>query len=192
MSKRFKKISLKIEYLNLELEEVEELAATYLAKFNKEFYDEIAFVKSAQKLQKINPSHVNDSSVPPSPLIQKIYRNLAKILHPDVSQLERAEEEFKRASDCCDNHDLMGLITLSNKHKIDLPELTDEEYIIIETTLKETEKRIKSNQTTLAWMWCNSKEDKEALKQKIYQMINLNQEEFEKWKLEVAGIEPAS
>ena len=99
MSKRFKKISLKIEYLNLELEEVEELAATYLDKFNKEFYDEIAFVKSAQKLQKINPTKVDDSTPPPSPLIQKIYRNLAKILHPDVSQLANPEEEYKRGSD---------------------------------------------------------------------------------------------
>ena len=192
MSKRFKKISLKIEYLNLELEEVEELAATYLDKFNKEFYDEIAFVKSAQKLQKINPSDINDSSVPPSPLIQKIYRNLAKILHPDVSQLERTEEEFKRASDCCDNHDLVGLITLSNKHKIELPELTDKEYLTIEDYLSKTEEKIKSNQTTLAWIWCSSKEGKEDLKQKVYQMIGLDKEKFEKWKLEVAGIEPAS
>jgi len=182
LSKRFKKLNLKIEYLNLELEEVEELAVQYLKEFNKEFYDEIAFVKSAQKPQKTNPKPKDSSSPPPSPLIQKIYRNLAKILHPDVSQLENAEEEFKKVTDCCDNHDLVGLITLSNEHKLNLPELTDEEYIIIETALKETEKRIKSNQTTLAWMWCRSKEDKKVLKQKVYQMIGLNEEEFKKWK----------
>ena len=182
MSKRFKKISLKIEYLNLELEEVEELAATYLDKFNKEFYDEIAFVKSAQKLQKINPSHVNDSSVPPSPLIQKIYRNLAKILHPDVSQLANPEEEYKRVTECYDNLDLVGLLTISNKHQVEVPKLSDSEYLKIEDAVRETEVKIKSNQTTLAWMWCNSGEDRGMLKQKVYKMIGLNEQEYEKWK----------
>ena len=111
MSKRFKKISLKIEYLNLELEEVEELAEKYLEEFNKEFYHEIAYVKSTQKPQKTNPI-VNDDSTPPtSPLIQKIYRNLAKILHPDVSQLKNAEREYKKVTKCYDNHDLVGLLT---------------------------------------------------------------------------------
>ena len=63
--------------------------------------------------------------------------------------------------------------------------MTNEEYSTIEIALKETEKRIKSNQTTLAWMWCSSKEDKEVLKQKVYQMIGFDKEKFEKWKLEV-------
>ncbi len=192
MSKRFKKISLKIEYLNLELEEVEELAEKYLEEFNKEFYNEIAFVKSAQKAPKTNPTIVDDSTPPPSPLIHKIYRNLAKILHPDVSQVQNAEEEYKKVTEYYDNHDLVGLLTLSNAHQIELPELSDEEYLKIEDAIKDTEMKIKSSQTTLAWMWCNSQEDKELLKQKVYKMINLNQEEYEKWKLEVAGIEPAS
>ena len=192
MSKRFKKISLKIEYLNLELEEVEELAAKYLEEFNKEFYNEIVYIKSTQKPQKTNPI-VNDDSTPsPSPLIQKIYRNLAKILHPDVSELKNAEREYKKVTKCYDNHDLVGLLTLTNKHRIELPELSDKEYLKVEDAIKDTEMKIKSNQTTLAWMWCNSGEDKELLKQKVYKMINLNQEEYEKWKMEVAGIEPAS
>ena len=182
MAKRFKKISLKIEYLNLELEDVKELAEKYLQEFNKEFYNEIAFVKSAQKPQKINPTMVDDSTPPPSPLMQKIYRNLAKILHPDVSQLENAEEEYKKVTEYYDNHDLVGLLILSNAHQIELPELSDDEYLKIEDAIKDTEMKIKSNQTTLAWMWCNSQEDKELLKQKVYKMIGLNEQEYEKWK----------
>ena len=38
----------------------------------------------------------------------------------------------------------------------------------------------------------NECQDKEELRKKIYQMIGLNEEEFQKWKMEVAGIEPAS
>jgi len=182
VSKRFKKISLKIEYLNLELEEVEELAAKYLEEFNKEFYNEIAFVKSAQKPPKTTPLVVEDSTPPPSPLIQKIYRNIAKILHPDVSQLDNAEEEFKKVTECYDNHDLVGLLTLSNKYRIVLPKLSDDEYLKVEDAIKNTERKIKSNQTTLAWMWCNSGEDRELLKQKVYKMIGLNEQEYEKWK----------
>ena len=182
MSKRFKKISLKIEYLNLELEEVEELAEKYLQEFNKEFYNEIAFVKSTQNPPKTNPTIVGDSTPSPSPLIHKIYRNLAKMLHPDVSQVQNAQEEYKKVTEYYDNHDLISLLTLSNAHRIEPPELNDSEYLKIEQAIQHTEMKIKSHQTTLAWMWCNSQEDKELLKQKVYNIINLNQEEYEKWK----------
>ena len=188
MNKKFKKLSLKIEYLTLELEEVEELSKKYLKEFDKEFYDEMCFLNSSQKQGKNLSQPPNPPNTQTQPLIQKIYRNLAKILHPDVSQLENAEEEYKKVTKCYDNHDLVGLLTLSNAHQIELPELSDDEYLKIDDAIKDTEMKIKSNQTTLAWMSCNSQEDKELLKQKVYKMINLNQEEYEKWKMEVAGV----
>ena len=64
-----------------------------------------------------------------------------------------------------------------------MPELNDDEFLKIEKAIKDTEVKIKSNQTTLAWVWSNSEEDKSVLKEKVYQMIGLNKEEFKKWQI---------
>jgi len=192
LNKKFKKLSLKIEYLTLELEEVEELSKKYLKEFDKEFYDERCFLNSSQKQEKNFSQLPSPPNPQGQPLIQKIYRNLAKILHPDVSQIENSEVEFKKVTDCGDNNDLVGLIIIANRHNIELPNLSKKEYSLIEKAIQETENKIKSNQTTLAWMWCNSPEDKTTLKEKVYKMIGLNEKEYKKWKMEVAGIEPAS
>ena len=181
MSKKYKKLSLKIEYLNLELEEVEELSEKFLQEFDKEFYQELVFLKSAKKQQKTIPTPSVNPKPPPSPLIHKIYRNLAKILHPDISQVESAESEYKKVTGYYGKQDLVGLLTLANKYQLSIPDLTDEEYLKIENAIKDTEMKIKSNQTTLAWMWCNSEEEKDMLREKVYQMIGLNVEEFKKW-----------
>ena len=192
MSKRFKKITLKIEYLELESEEVDELSKKYSKKFDKEFYDEMCFLKSLQNEEELQPKCEPQSSPHSSPLVQKIYRNLAKILHPDTSLREDAEEQFKKLTECSDNDDLVGIIKMASENDIDLKFLNEEDYSVIEQAISETEKRIKTNQSTISWVWFNSIEDKEELRKKIYQMIGLNKEEFQKWKMEVAGIEPAS
>jgi len=192
LSKRFKKITLKIEYLELESEEVDELSKKYSQKFDKEFYDEMCFLKSLQNEEELQPKCEPQSSPHSSPLVQKIYRNLAKILHPDTSLREDAEEQFKKLTECGDNDDLVGIIKMASQNDIDLKFLSEEDYSLIEQAISETEKRIKTNQSTISWVWFNSIEDKEELRKKIYQMIGLNEEEFQKWKMEVAGIEPAS
>ena len=184
MSNKFKKLSLKIEYLSLELEEVDELASEYQEKFSKDFYNEIAFMKSFQKEQKKDIRSKPTRKPHPPPILQKIYRNLAKILHPDVSLLSNAEEEFKRVSDCYDNLDLSGLLIISNKYNIEIPNLSEEECFIINDALLKTEKKIASNQNTISWLWGSSHEDKEVLRKKIHEAIGINQEEFYKWKKE--------
>jgi|TARA_E500000305_G_scaffold109954_1_gene116387 hypothetical protein len=192
LSKRFKKITLKIEYLELEFEEVDELSKKYSQKFDKEFYDEMCFLKSLQNEEKLQPECKPQSSPHSSPLVQKIYRNLAKILHPDTSLREDAEEQFKKLTECSDNDDLVGIIKMASENDIDLKFLNEEDYSLIEQAISETEKKIKTSQSTISWVWFNSIENKEELRKKIYHMIGLNEEEFRKWKLEVAGIEPAS
>lgn len=182
MSKKLKKISLKIEYINLELEEVGELSDKYNDKFNQEFREEIAFLNSCKIAEKNKLINSSDKSPGPSSIVQKIYRNLAKIMHPDVSQLEESEEVFKRVISFYESDDLVGLISISNEHNIPPPDFTEDEMFVIEKYIEKKEKSINEVKTTIPWVWCNSSEDREELKKKVYKMIKFDEEAFRQWK----------
>lgn len=182
MSKKLKKISLKIEYINLELEEVGELSDKYNDKFNQEFREEIAFLNSCKIAEENKLINSSDKSSAPSSIVQKIYRNLAKILHPDVSQLEESEEVFKRVTSFYESDDLVGLISILNEYNISPPDFTEDEMLVIEKYIEKKEKSINEVKTTIPWVWCNSSEDREELKKKVYKMIKFDEEAFREWK----------
>jgi hypothetical protein len=181
LSKKFKKYSLKVEFLNLELEERDELFKEYNTNFNRDFRREIQYLNSIKKQEKKNNSIENTPKPKPSKLSQKIYRNLAKILHPDVSKVNDAESIFKTITDYYENDNLIGLISAYNEYKLDILDIGDEEFIFLEQKIKEAEDKIKNYEQTLCWIWQKSEEDKDMLKNKFYQLMGINKEEFENW-----------
>ncbi len=182
MSKKFKKYSLKVEFLNLELEERDELFKEYNVNFNKDFQEEIEFLNSTKKEEKIVENIESAPKPNPSKLSQKIYRNLAKILHPDVSKIDNAEDVFKTVTDYYESDNLIGLISIYNEHKMDIVDINDSEFEILESKIEEAEKKIKSYESTLSWVWHHSEENREFVKSIIYEIMGINKEEFENWK----------
>lgn len=182
MSKKFKKYSLKVEFLSLELEERNELFKEYNTTFNKDFQEEIMFLNSIKKEKEIVKKIESAPRAKPSKLSQKIYRNLAKILHPDVSKVENAESIFKEVTDYYENDNLIGLITFYNEHKLNILDVDESEICILEQKIKEAEDKIKNYEQTLCWVWQKSNEDKNILKEKFYQLMKINKKEFEEWK----------
>ena len=189
---QIQKILLKIQYVDLELQETLQFFDTYNESFSKEFREELAFLNSIQIVQKIPNETEGDPLPQPSSLAQKIYRNLAKKMHPDVSAIPNAEHEFKKLSNFYENDDLIGIISLANSHNLKVMNLAAEDIEIMEKKILQVENKIKEKKTTIAWKWATSTEDKEKLKEAVYRILNLDKEEFEKWKMEAAGIEPAS
>tara|TARA_R100000664_G_C2735285_1_gene124865 strand:+ start:653 stop:1207 length:555 start_codon:yes stop_codon:yes gene_type:complete len=182
LSKKFKKYTLKIEFLNIELEERDEMFKKYDEEFKKDFCDEIMFLNSVQKKEKKQTNTIEFTRPNPSKLSQKIYRNLAKILHPDISEEEDAETVFKKLSDYYEKDDLIGLIAMYNEYKSEMLDISDKEYQILEQKIKEVEIKIKSYENTLSWVWANAKIDKPLLKQKFYELMKIDKDEFEEWK----------
>ncbi len=182
MSKKFKKYSLKVEFLNLELEERGELFQEYNKSFHDDFRKEIEFLNSIKKEEKESNNIVDASKPTPSKLTQKIYRNLAKILHPDVSTIENADDIFKTVTDYYEKDNLMGLISVYNDHKLEMLDISDKEIELLEQKIVEAEKKIKNYENTLCWVWQNSEENKTTLKDRIYDIMGINKEDFEKWK----------
>ena len=113
---------------------------------------------------------------------QKIYRNLAKILHPDVSKIDNAEDVFKTVTDYYESDNLIGLISLYNEYKLDILDVDELEFDLLEEKIKEAEDKIKSYESTLSWVWHHSEENKEFVKNVIYEIMGINKEEFENWK----------
>jgi hypothetical protein len=181
LSKKFKKYSLKVEFLNLELEERDELFKEYNTNFNRDFRREIQYLNSIKKQEKKNNSIENTPKPKPSKLSQKIYRNLAKILHPDVSKIDNAEAIFKTVTDDYENDNLIGLISFYNEYKLDIVDISDEEFKLIEQKIVEAEEKIKKYESTLCWVWGNSIENKEDLKNEFYQIMGIDKEKFKEW-----------
>lgn len=177
-----RKLFLKIEYLSLELEETNENSQEYQKLFNRDFQREIQYLNSVQNKEKIviHPE-INTTKSHPK-FVQKIYRNIAKKLHPDISQAPNAEEIFKEVTDNYETNNLIGLIMTCNQHKISLPDLTDENIQEIEENIKVTENKINDQRKTLAWIWGSATKDKDQLKDRVCELIGINKEDFEKWK----------
>lgn len=182
MSRKLKKIFLKVEWINLENEETDEILSRYNKKFANDFSGEISYLNSSKNKQKKEPKASLDDSIPSSPLAQKIYRNLAKKVHPDVSKKSDAHEVFKRLSKYYENNNLIGLISISNDYDIILPDLCSEDFLDIEKEIIQAQKRISQKKTSLAWVWATSKEDKDKLKKIVYQTLDLDENSFLEWK----------
>lgn len=184
MSRKLKKIFLKIEWIDLEIEELDELFSKYSKEFEKHFRYELAYINSSKTVQKKESDSLPKPIPQQSLLAQKIYRNLAKKMHPDVSKLKNAVEEFKKLSNYYESDDLVGLISISNKYNIVLPNLCDKELLDIENKILQKENQINQKKSTLAWIWATSKEDKDKLKKIVYQTLKLDESDFSNWKKE--------
>ena len=183
---------MKAEWLELEYQETIDLFKKYNDQFIKDFAEELSFLNSMQNESKKTPVSDHDTSTPSHSIIQKIYRNLAKKIHPDVSEAPTAEVDFKKLSLLHENDDLIGIISLANQYNIGLQNITEDEIEFIKQKMAHKEKQIAHKHSTIAWIWGTSQDDKNKIREIAYGVLNLDKEKFEKWKLEVAGIEPAS
>jgi hypothetical protein len=53
---------------------------------------------------------------------------------------------------------------------------------LIENYIANKEDSISKKKNVIPWVWYHSKEDKEVLKEKVYEMINFDIKGFEEWK----------
>ena len=64
--------------------------------------------------------------------------------------------------------------------------------MFIKQKMTDKEKQIMQRHSTIAWMWGASSIDESEKRKKVYEILKIDKKKFEEWKLEVAGIEPAS
>lgn len=188
MNPKTKKILLQVELAHLELVEAEQLFTQYNEEFIKEFGEELRFLESqksplkdAQKQHKKILPPINEVAPSASDLVQNLYRNLAKKIHPDVSSHLNAVVLFKRLTNLYEKGDVVGILSLAVEAQIELPPFQENDYKLIEKKIKHRYKKVTDISQRLAWVWKKNKNDPK-IKEIIYTTLELDLEEFTNWK----------
>ncbi len=174
MNYKVKKTFLEVELIELEYQETLELWEEYNKNFNEDFRSELQSMNNVEKKQintikekkKVKPSK--------SHLVKRIYRNLAKIMHPDVCKDEDAEEQYKKLTKMYDDNDLVGIICYANSKSLKLSFIEAADCEFISKKIEEKRKFIFEKKQTVSWFWATSEKEEEEKKKIIYDSLGLN------------------
>ena len=151
--KNLKKLIYQYKFLKLELDDKKEEHSNLSVEFESLFsdiipqkeFDEENVVKEA--LDKENAEKKPKEEV--SDKVKKIYKDVAKKLHPDKGG---DDETFKELNDRYNANDLLGVVELAAENNIDFDISEEDEQHLIET-ITQMSHRIEHYKTTLAYVW---------------------------------------
>jgi len=159
-AKRFKKLQKELDYWQSELEYVQEILNEWhykfeeyhrkycadhnidLAELNKQNSKEVAQIlpklvkKEAQFEDKTDEKH-----------FKKIYKQLARKLHPDLGG---DEEEFKKVTTALHEKNFNKILDICSKHDI-IIEMSEELNKILEKQIETTKNKINMEKSTYSW-----------------------------------------
>ncbi len=142
-------------------------------KYNQRLDDDI------KKTIKIDKKKENTDTEPienkikkdPSKETKKIYREIAKVTHPDKANDELLKLIYIEATDLYNSDDKIGLYKICDKLNIDyVIDENDEEFI--KYKIEDMRKKIFFLESTYTWKWLNT-EDDEKKSEIILKFINM-------------------
>jgi len=153
MMKNLKKLIYQYNFLKLELDDIKEEHSSLSAEFELLFsdiippqeIDEEALVKEAKE----KDTNVSKKKPAISESTKKVYKDVAKKLHPDAGG---ADDSFKELNERYKKNDLLGVVSLAVENNIDF-EISDEDESTIKESISKIEDRISHYKTTLAYVW---------------------------------------
>tara|TARA_R100000700_G_C3161385_1_gene137411 strand:+ start:229 stop:816 length:588 start_codon:yes stop_codon:yes gene_type:complete len=184
----------KYKYLKLELDEVKGQADKYNQLFNKQFQREIEYLNSKnppnkpEKILKVEPT---EEIIPSKkkeetlPEFKEIYRTLVKNNHPDTKpnkEKETYEERLKKITQAYEKNEWLELLQYAHEENISTSNLSMEHLEALEQNITLLETKISRIKNKLAWVWGESMAASKANKKAIYQVLNIDIDEFKKWK----------
>jgi hypothetical protein len=92
--------------------------------------------------------------------VKKLYREIAKLTHPDVVNNKKLNELYLKATQFYNNNDITGTYSICDELDIDYePEESDNE--LISSKINGLKNRISFIESTLTWVWYHSNDDKQ-------------------------------
>ena len=148
--KNLKKLVYQYNFLRLELEdrkdEHSELATEFESLFSdvipKDELTEEQAIENAKALKDKPRKRISEST-------KKVYKDVAKKLHPDAGG---DEDDFKDLSDRYKRDDLLGVISMAVERGVDF-EISDEDEVQLIKSIEDMSFKINHYKTTLAYMW---------------------------------------
>jgi len=92
--------------------------------------------------------------------VKKLYREIAKITHPDRIDNKKLNDLYIKATHFYDNNDIAGTYSICNELDIDYePDESDNQ--LISNKINGLKNRISFIESTLTWVWYHSTDEKE-------------------------------
>ena len=158
--KKFKKLRKELDYWESELEYAQEILKEWHLKF-EEFYRQYCTDNNIDlaRLNKENSEKVNQIIPKPAKkeiefedrtderYFKKIYKQLARKLHPDIGG---DEEEFKKATSALREKNFQKILDICSKHDI-IIQVSEELNKILEKQIENTKRKINKEKSTYSW-----------------------------------------
>ena len=182
LTKKFTKLRKELQYLQSELEYVQEILKEWHLKF-EEYHRAYCKEKDIDlfSLNHKNSKKVNTLISQPlkqeikkalnknkkSKTLKKLYKQLAKKIHPDVGG---NEEDFKEAINALDENNYEKLLDICEKHVI-LIEINNEMVELLKEQISKTKEKIKEEKSTYSWSLYSCEENEECMQNVIRKFL---------------------
>ncbi len=181
MERKYKALQYKVKYLELELEDVEEV----FEKCKQQFQNDFGNLLDKHNIQEENnmDSDVNrelkDEPKVDSKTLNRLFKNISLKTHPDKfvnnkKKMKIAEEKFKRANEAKENGRLSELIEIAADVGAKIPKLSEDYLFIMERECKVLLTKVKVIKQSSAWLWYHcDKKSKPTLKKRICKSLGI-------------------
>jgi len=151
--KNLKKLIYQYNFLKLDLDDIKEQHSILSSEFETLFSDIIPKNEPNEEdiVKEALDSEAKKESVklPISDSTKKIYKDVAKKLHPDAGG---DDVEFKELNSRYKKNDLLGVISLAVENDVNI-KLSDDDTEQIQQSIDELINQIEHYKTTLAYVW---------------------------------------
>ena len=150
MMKNLKKLIHQYNFLSLELDDIREEHSELSIEFESLFSDiipkseitEEQAIEESKKKRKKERVAISDST-------KKVYKDVAKELHPDKGG---KEDDFRELNERYKKNDLLGVVSLAAERGVEF-ELSDDDVEHLKESIQQIESQISHYKTTLAYVW---------------------------------------
>ena len=157
-----------IKTVNNVLEEHPLLKEVFDKKINSKI-EHIFEKKNEEIKEKIELSNEEETSVEDDSIIvkrvvdkkvKKLYREIAKVTHPDIIINKKLNEIYLKATQFYNNNDITGTYSVCDELDIDY-EPEDSDNLLISEKIISLKNRIDFMESTLTWVWYHSTDENE-------------------------------
>ena len=100
--------------------------------------------------------------------IKKIYRDIVKKTHPDITNSKELIDTYMRATEAQEKYNLFELYKICSELEIEV-ELEKEDISLLEVLIENKKKELKSIEASFVWLWVHSTTEEQ--KQKVIELF---------------------
>lgn len=149
-----------IKRVNELLDEHKELKIVFDEIMDKKI--DFIFNKKLQRIEEIKSEEIMEELSEvildnPNSKVKKLYREIAKVTHPDKTINKKLNEFYIKATNCYTTNDIAGIYAICDQLDIEY-EIDEEDNIIINEKINKLKEGILFMESTMTWQWYNSED----------------------------------